>query len=100
MSRSPLPGESLDSFSQESVVHINGRLSQIADGRTVEPLRYERTVCELLGEFINLRAEEVDAAIRRAQSRILDVVDMDGMAVFEFTEAGNRSEEHTSELQS
>src|SRR5688572_19618915 len=89
MSRNPVPGESLDSFSQESVVHINGRLSQIADGRTVEPQRYERTVCELLGEFINLRAEEVDAAIRRAQSRILDVVDMDGMAVFEFTEAGN-----------
>jgi formate hydrogenlyase transcriptional activator len=84
-----MPGESLDSFNQDSVVHINGRLSQIGDGRTAEPLRYERTVCELLGEFINLRAEEVDAAIRRAQSRILDVVDMDGMAVFEFTEAGN-----------
>ena len=29
MSRSPMPGESLDSFNQESVVHINGRLSQI-----------------------------------------------------------------------
>ena len=58
-------------------------------GRLDEPLAFERMVCEWLVEFTNLRAEGADGAITRAQRRIVDAADVDGMTIFELTEGGN-----------
>ena len=81
--------ETLDSF-DESVLHINELRRRNGDRRTLdEPLVFERMVCELLVEFTNLRAEDVDGAITRAQRRIIDAADVDGMIIFELTEGGN-----------
>src|SRR6185503_19884538 len=44
---------------------------------------------ELLVEFTNLHAEDVDGAIARAQRRIVDAADVDGMTIFGLTEGGN-----------
>ena len=89
MSRSPLPGESLDSFESGSVVHIREHRHQYGERRTLDdPLTFERMVCELLVEFSTLQSADVDGAIARAQRRIVDGTDLDSMAVFEFTEGG------------
>lgn len=81
--------ETLDSF-EESVLHISELRRRNGDRRTLdEPLVFERMVCELLVEFTNLRAEDVDGAITRAQRRIIDAADVDGMIIFELTEGGN-----------
>ena len=81
--------ETLDSF-EESVLHINELRRRNGERRTLdEPLVFERMVCELLVEFTNLRAEDVDGAITRAQRRIVDAADVDGMIIFELTEGGN-----------
>jgi formate hydrogenlyase transcriptional activator len=81
--------ESLNSF-EESVLHISELRRRNSDRRTLdEPLVFERMVCEWLVEFTNLRAEDVDGAITRAQRRIVDAADVDGMTIFELTEGGN-----------
>ena len=80
---------SLDSF-EESVLHIGELCRHNGERRTLdEPLVFERMVCELLVEFTNLHAEDVDGAIARAQRRIVDAADVDGMTIFELTEGGN-----------
>ena len=59
--------ETLDSF-EESVLHISELRRRNGERRTLdEPLVFERMVCELLVEFTNLRAEDVDGAITRAK---------------------------------
>jgi PAS domain S-box-containing protein len=83
-------GESLDSIRSESVFHISEHRRQPGERRTLEePLAFERMICELLAEFTNLPAEHVDDAITRAQRRIVEAADADGMAVFELTDEGN-----------
>jgi formate hydrogenlyase transcriptional activator len=86
---SPVKSEILDSF-EESVLHINELRRRNGERRTLdEPLVFEQMVCELLVEFTNLRPDDVDGAITRAQRRIVDAADVDGMTIFEFTEGGN-----------
>ena len=81
--------ESLDSF-EESVIHISEPRRHNGERRTLdESLLFERMVCELLIEFTNLHAEDVDGAITHAQRRIVDAAGVDGMIIFELTEGGN-----------
>ena len=83
-------GESLDSNQADSVLHISERYRHQSERRTLEePLAFERMVCELLVEFTNLRAADVEGAITAAERRIVDAADVDGMAVFELTADGN-----------
>jgi PAS domain S-box-containing protein len=87
---SSVSGERVDSFAAESLIHLNDHPRQYGDRRTLEePLAFERMICELLVEFTNLHAEDVDDAITRAQRRIVEAADVDGMAVFELTEGGD-----------
>ena len=83
-------GDSLDTIDAESVLHISERREPHGDQPTLdEPLAFERMVCELLVEFTNLHAEDVDNAITRAQRRIAEAADVDGLAVFELSEDGS-----------
>ena len=82
--------KSLDSTDPQSVLHISERLRHNGEHHGLDDtLTFERMVCDLLVEFTNLHAEDVDRAITRAQRRIVDAADVDGMIVFEFTEGGN-----------
>jgi PAS domain S-box-containing protein len=82
--------KSLESPDAQSVLHITGRLHQNGEHHGLdETLAFERMICDLLVEFTNLHAEDVDRAISRAQRRIVDAADVDGMTIFEFTEGGN-----------
>jgi PAS domain S-box-containing protein len=82
--------EILESCESESVIHISEHCWQHGERRTLEePLAFERMICQLLVEFTNLHAEDVDAAIEHAQRRIVDAADVDGMAVFELSDDGN-----------
>src|SRR5689334_845505 len=82
--------KNLDSPDAEPVLHISERIRFNGEPHLLdETLAFERMVCDLLVEFTNLYAEDVDRAITRAQRRIVDGADVDGMAVFEFTEGGN-----------
>jgi PAS domain S-box-containing protein len=79
----------LNSPDRQSVLHIP-ELRHTGEPRDLDDLlTFERMVCELLIEFTNLHAEDVDRAIARAQRRIVDATDVDGMTVFEFTDGGS-----------
>jgi len=81
--------ERLDSLDADSVLHLGDHNGPPRERQTLdETLAFEQMVCELLTEFTNLHAEDVDGAITRAQRRIADAADVDGLAVFEFTEDG------------
>jgi formate hydrogenlyase transcriptional activator len=80
--------ESLDSLEADALIHIGERHHRERPSLD-EPLAFEQMICELLTEFTNLHAEDVDGAITRAQQRIADAADVDGLAVFEFTGDGD-----------
>jgi PAS domain S-box-containing protein len=83
----PLVNDSVDTFDAKSVIHISDGRQPHVERRTFDaPLAFERMVCELLAEFTNLHAEDVDEAITRAQRRIADAADVDAMVVFELTD--------------
>jgi formate hydrogenlyase transcriptional activator len=84
-----LNSETLSSFSAESVIHLGDHRRQYGERRLNDPLAFERMVCELLAEFTSLRADDVDDAITRAQRRIVEATDVDGLALFELIEDGN-----------
>jgi formate hydrogenlyase transcriptional activator len=80
--------ESLDAPEADSVIHISDH-GPCRDRQPIDaPLAFEQLICELLAEFTNLYAEDVAGAITRAQRRLADAVDMDGIAIFEFTQNG------------
>jgi hypothetical protein len=88
-------GESVEPLDAESVIHLGERRRQYGERRLLdEPLAFERMVGELLVEFTNLHAEDVDAAITRAQHRVADAADVDGIAVFELSTTMSRSPMH------
>jgi PAS domain S-box-containing protein len=77
-------------FEPDPVVNISDRRRQYTERRVPdEPGAFERMVRELLVEFANLRAGDVDDAIARAQRRLVEALDVDSIAVFEFTDGGN-----------
>jgi PAS domain S-box-containing protein len=81
---------SLDSPDAQSVLPIGEHRRHNGEHHNLDDtLAFERMVCDLLVEFTNLHAEDVDRAISRAQRRIVDAADVDGMTVFEFTEGEN-----------
>lgn len=82
--------ETFSSFNAESVIHIGGHRPSYDERPPFdEPLVFERMIGELLAEFTGLHADNVDGAIARAQRRIIDAVDVDGVALFELVEGGN-----------
>jgi hypothetical protein len=52
-----------------------------------ERLRFETLVADLTADFVNLPADQVDAAIEDAQRRIVEAVDRDRAALYEFVDA-------------
>jgi PAS domain S-box-containing protein len=54
-----------------------------------ETVEFERLVGDLAARFVNLGAEQVDEAIEDAQRRILEALDLDRSAVFQFSSADN-----------
>jgi formate hydrogenlyase transcriptional activator len=78
--------ESFDSLEADSVLHIGEHRGPHRERPALdEPLAFERMIGELLTEFTNLHAADVEGAITRAQRRIADAADLDGIAIFEFT---------------
>ncbi len=51
-----------------------------------ERLAFEGLVIELSAAFVNLRTDQIDAAIEDAQRRIGEMLDLDGNALFQFSE--------------
>jgi formate hydrogenlyase transcriptional activator len=75
-----------ESLEADSVIHISDHDPHHDRPALDETLAFEQLICELLAEFTNLHAEDVGGAITRAQQRIADAVDVDAIAVFEFTQ--------------
>ena len=50
-------------------------------------LRFESLVTELAAEFVNLPSDQVDGAIESAQRRIVEALDLDRAALYEFVDA-------------
>jgi PAS domain S-box-containing protein len=81
--------EGLESLEADSVIHISEHHGPREHLALDEPRAFEQMLGELLAEFTNLHAEDVERAITRAQSRICEAADLDGIAVFEFTDGGD-----------
>ncbi len=79
---------SVDTIDAESLLHISAH-HQRGEHQTLDEPAFERMVCELLVEFTNLHAEDVARAITRAERRIAEAADVDGIAVFELTDGGD-----------
>ena len=54
-----------------------------------EAVQFDLTVAELSANFVNLPAEQTDDAIRDAQRRILEALDLDRSALFQLVGAGH-----------
>jgi transcriptional regulator with GAF, ATPase, and Fis domain len=50
-------------------------------------LRFERLVADLAARFVNLRADEVDAAIEDSQRQLVEALDLDRSALFQLADA-------------
>ena len=73
---------SLDSPDAQSVLPIGEHRRHNGEHHNLDDtLAFERMVCDLLVEFTNLHAEDVDRAISRAQRRIVDAADVDRVRV-------------------
>src|SRR5262245_745798 len=82
--------EGLDSLEADSVIHLGEHRDSHRERPALdEPLAFEQMIGELLTEFTNLHAEDVEKALTRAQTRIADAADLDGIAVFEFDDGGD-----------
>jgi formate hydrogenlyase transcriptional activator len=53
-------------------------------------LRFERLVCDLAAEFVNLEPDAVDGAIREAQRRIVQALDLDRSSLFQLSDEDGR----------
>src|SRR5688572_2459539 len=51
-----------------------------------ERLTFERLITDLSGEFINLATDLIDGAIQDAQRRIVEALDLDRSALFQFSD--------------
>ena len=64
------------------MVHVGGDPGVAADDR----FAFERLVCDLAAEFVNLEPEAVDGAICHAQQRVVEALDLDRSSLFEVRE--------------
>jgi formate hydrogenlyase transcriptional activator len=52
-------------------------------------IRFESLLADLSAQFVNLPASEVDDAIQAAQQRIVEALELDRSALFQFSDAGS-----------
>jgi formate hydrogenlyase transcriptional activator len=53
-------------------------------------LRFERLVCDLAAEFVNVEPDGVDGAIREAQRRVVEALDLDRSTLFQRSDEDER----------
>ena len=78
----PTPG----AFEPFPIINFGEHRRQNGERRIIDdPQSFERMLRELLTEFSNLHAGDVDGAVSRALRRVGDALDIDGISVFELT---------------
>ena len=62
---------------------------------TQDRLKFESVVADIAAQFVDLASDQVDGAIEEAQCRLVEALDLDRSALFEFTSEGLPRLTHT-----